>query len=116
MRPNIVMLMDTSDETLAEAAARADRDAFSALLSRHYDRIFGLAFRLTGSLERSTGRLVLKQQRWIEQPNDPSYRMVDLEGILQITAGQALIRGQVTSYGCQDFAVWQFFTEVGGER
>jgi RNA polymerase sigma-70 factor (ECF subfamily) len=49
VRPNIVMLMDTSDETLAEAAARADRDAFSALLSRHYDRIYGLAFRLTGS-------------------------------------------------------------------
>lgn len=49
VRPNIVMLMDTSDEILAEAAARADRDAFSALLSRHYDRIYGLAFRLTGS-------------------------------------------------------------------
>jgi RNA polymerase sigma-70 factor (ECF subfamily) len=42
------MLMDTSDETLATQAAEGDRDAFAALLSRHYDRIFGLAFRLTG--------------------------------------------------------------------
>lgn len=43
------MLMDTSDETLAAAAALGDRDAFASLLSRHYDRMFGLAFRLTGS-------------------------------------------------------------------
>jgi RNA polymerase sigma-70 factor (ECF subfamily) len=40
--------MDTSDETLAQAAAAGDRDAFAALLARHYDRVFGLAFRLTG--------------------------------------------------------------------
>lgn len=43
------MLMDTPDETLAEAAAHGDRAAFSVLLARHYDRIFALAFRLTGS-------------------------------------------------------------------
>lgn len=42
------MRMETADEDLAQAAARGDRDAFAALLSRHYDRIFGLAFRLTG--------------------------------------------------------------------
>jgi RNA polymerase sigma-70 factor (ECF subfamily) len=42
------MLMDTSDETLALAAAGGDRAAFATLLARHYDRIFGLAFRLTG--------------------------------------------------------------------
>ncbi len=46
---SIVMLMDTSDETLAAAAAAGDRDAFAALLARHYDRIFGLCFRLTGA-------------------------------------------------------------------
>ncbi len=46
--PN-VMLMDTPDETLASAAADGDRVAFATLLSRHYDRVFGLAFRLTGS-------------------------------------------------------------------
>ena len=40
--------MDTTDELLALAAAGGDRSAFSALLSRHYDRIFGLAYRLTG--------------------------------------------------------------------
>lgn len=43
------MRMQTPDEALASAAANKDRDAFAALLARHYDRIFGLAFRLTGS-------------------------------------------------------------------
>lgn len=43
------MLMETADETLAIAAATGDRAAFSLLLQRHYDRIFGLSFRLTGN-------------------------------------------------------------------
>lgn len=43
------MLMDTPDETLVSAAVSGDREAFAALLDRHYHRIFGLAFRLTGS-------------------------------------------------------------------
>lgn len=43
------MLMETPDETLASAAANGDRDAFAALLARHYDRIFSLAYRLLGS-------------------------------------------------------------------
>jgi len=43
------MLMETDDETLARAAASGDRSAFALLLQRHYDRIFGLAYRLTGS-------------------------------------------------------------------
>ena len=43
------MRMDPTDESLARAAAAGDRDAFAALLARHYDRVFGLAFRLTGS-------------------------------------------------------------------
>ena len=37
------MLMDTSDETLASAAAAGDRAAFAELVRCHYDRIFGLA-------------------------------------------------------------------------
>ncbi|MCX7889855.1 MAG: RNA polymerase sigma factor [Rhodobacteraceae bacterium] len=41
--------METPDESLAAAAAQGDRDAFAALLARHYDRILGLSFRLTGS-------------------------------------------------------------------
>nr|WP_040753505.1 RNA polymerase sigma factor [Wenxinia marina] len=41
--------MDTTDESLARAAAGGDRAAFAALLERHYDRLFRLAFRLTGS-------------------------------------------------------------------
>lgn len=43
------MRMMTSDEDLAEAAALGDADAFASLLERHYDRLFGLCFRLTGS-------------------------------------------------------------------
>lgn len=43
------MLMETPDETLAHAAAGGDRAAFGILVQRHYDRIYGLAYRLTGS-------------------------------------------------------------------
>ena len=43
------MRMKTSDEALALAALQGDRDAFARLLERHYDRIFRLSFRLTGS-------------------------------------------------------------------
>jgi RNA polymerase sigma-70 factor, ECF subfamily len=43
------MLMETPDETLASAAAMGDRDAFAGLLARHYDRIFALSYRLTGT-------------------------------------------------------------------
>lgn len=42
------MLMDTPDEILARLAADGDRAAFAALIARHYDRIFGLSWRLTG--------------------------------------------------------------------
>jgi RNA polymerase sigma-70 factor (ECF subfamily) len=44
-----VMLMDTPDEMLAAAAAQGDRAAFATLVGRHYDRVHGLAWRLTGS-------------------------------------------------------------------
>lgn len=43
------MRMETPDEALAAAAATGDREAFAALLARHYDRLFGLCFRLAGS-------------------------------------------------------------------
>lgn len=43
------MLMDTPDEILAKAAAAGDRAAFAALVTRHYDRVHGLCWRLTGS-------------------------------------------------------------------
>jgi RNA polymerase sigma-70 factor, ECF subfamily len=43
------MRMETPDEALAEAAATGDREAFGSLVARHYDRVFSLAFRLTGS-------------------------------------------------------------------
>jgi len=43
------MLMETADETLATAAANGDRAAFAALVERHYDRIYGLAYRLCGN-------------------------------------------------------------------
>ena len=41
--------MTTSDEDLAEAAANGDGSAFATLMERCYDRLFRLAFRLTGS-------------------------------------------------------------------
>ena len=49
MRPIITMRMATSDEALALAAANGDGKAFGVLLDRHYDRLFGLCFRLTGA-------------------------------------------------------------------
>ncbi|MBC7736866.1 MAG: sigma-70 family RNA polymerase sigma factor [Candidatus Saccharibacteria bacterium] len=41
--------METDDDSLARAAATGDRTAFATLLARHFDRIFGLAWRLTGT-------------------------------------------------------------------
>ena len=43
------MLMDTPDEMLARAAAQGDRAAFATLVARHYDRLHGFCWRLTGS-------------------------------------------------------------------
>ena len=43
------MRMETPEETLALAAANGDADAFSALIERSYDRLFSLAWRLTGT-------------------------------------------------------------------
>ena len=45
--------MDESDETLAAAAANGDRDAFGALLARHYDRLFAFCFRLMGARDQA---------------------------------------------------------------
>ncbi len=47
------MRMTTSDEDLAKAAAKGDADAFGVLLARHYDRIFRLAFRLSGRADQA---------------------------------------------------------------
>ena len=38
-----------ADESLVAAAAAGDRPAFETLLRRHYDRVHGLAWQLTGS-------------------------------------------------------------------
>lgn len=43
------MAVADDDRTLVAAANAGDRDAFAALLRRHYDRIHGLAWQLTGS-------------------------------------------------------------------
>src|SRR5260221_7051552 len=40
---------DDPDGDLLPAAIAGDRDAFGALLQRHYNRIHGLAWQLTGS-------------------------------------------------------------------
>ncbi len=49
MRPTITMRMKTSDEALAVAAGHGDREAFSTLIERHYDRIFRMGWRLCGT-------------------------------------------------------------------
>jgi RNA polymerase sigma factor (sigma-70 family) len=43
------MRVTVEDEDLARAAAGGDGAAFASLLDRHYDRLFRLLFRLTGS-------------------------------------------------------------------
>lgn len=43
------MRMSVSDQDLALEAAGGDEAAFEALLSRNYDRLFALCFRLTGA-------------------------------------------------------------------
>jgi RNA polymerase sigma-70 factor (ECF subfamily) len=40
---------DDPDGPLVSAAIAGDREAFGALLSRHYDRIHGIAWQMTGS-------------------------------------------------------------------
>ena len=45
------MRMTAGDRDLAFAAAAGDREAFTALLERHYDGVFRLCFRLTGRRE-----------------------------------------------------------------
>ena len=41
--------MEPSDTTLVTEALAGDARAFGDLVARHYDRIFGLAWRLTGT-------------------------------------------------------------------
>lgn len=51
LRQTDMMRMETDDEALAQAAAAGDLPAFERLLERHYESVFRLAFRLTGSRE-----------------------------------------------------------------
>ena len=44
-----VMKMETCDEDLVKAAVLGDQNAFSVLLTRHYDRIFRVAVGVLGS-------------------------------------------------------------------
>ena len=45
--------METDDNALALAAGAGDREAFAALIDRHYDRIFRFAWRLTGAADQA---------------------------------------------------------------
>ena len=47
--PGAGMREEAADEDLARAAAEGDGAAFGLLLDRHYDRLFGLLWRLTGA-------------------------------------------------------------------
>lgn len=44
-------MRDNTDGTLARLAAAGDRDAFAALLERHYDRIYRIGARVLGDAE-----------------------------------------------------------------
>jgi len=44
------MRMEPSDNSLVEAALSGDGEAFTALVLRHYDRIYRLAWRVLGSV------------------------------------------------------------------
>jgi len=44
---------EPADEDLARSAAAGDRRAFAALLDRHYDRIYRLAWRWCGARDRA---------------------------------------------------------------
>ena len=46
-------MTDDMDEALATRAAAGDREAFAALLERHYDRIFRLGARVLGDAEEA---------------------------------------------------------------
>ena len=59
----IVMRMEVSDEALATVAAEGDAEAFSVIVARHYDRMFGLAFRLTGRREEAEDLTALSSMR-----------------------------------------------------
>lgn len=50
-RPNKGMKMTVSDKDLALTAAGGDAEAFALVLDRHYDKMFGLAYKLTGRRE-----------------------------------------------------------------
>lgn len=55
-RPRVIsyeMRMQTEDEALAMAAGQGDRAAFATLIDRHYDRIFRIAWRLSGSKDHA---------------------------------------------------------------
>ena len=45
------MDVNVADNDLAMLAAKGDGDAFQALLERHYDRVFRIAFRFSGRRE-----------------------------------------------------------------
>lgn len=45
--------MERTDEDMAQAAAKGDREAFATLLARHYDRLFAFAFRLLGTRDQA---------------------------------------------------------------
>ena len=44
---------ETTDGTLARRAATGDRDAFAALLERHYDRVYRIGIRVLGDAEEA---------------------------------------------------------------
>ena len=46
-------MTESTDDTLARRAAAGDRDAFAALVERHYDRIYRIAARVLGDADEA---------------------------------------------------------------
>jgi len=121
LRQSIVMLMDTPDETLATAAAAGDRAAFSVLIQRHYDRVQGLAWRLTGDRAEAQdlaqdifAALPLKLRHWRAEARFTTwlYRVV-------VNAAHDLRRRQATrSRAADGWGTWETARqdEIAAER
>ena len=75
------------------------------------------AYLMKGSFDPVSGAVQLRKDKWTEQPEDASYRMVDLEGVLAVAeGGLAVISGRILAHHCGEFTVWQLFSVAGGGR
>lgn len=90
--------MIASDESLAEAAAGGDGPALARLVERHYDRVFRLAWRITGNradaediAQEVCAALPAKLRRW-----RPGSRFAPWLGQVAVNAARDALRRHAT--------------------